>query len=186
MAPEREDWKRKLKALGVARKRRPKRTKEDLLGRKEGEAAAAARHAPDALPRPSSSFEEKSSVSLRTSRRILSGRSGEERAVALLSENKLTILDRNVRYADGELDVVADDGGTTVFVEVKRRASVLLGAPGEAVGPVKRRRVVRAARRWLAAHPGRARAVRFDVVALVDDPPSVTWVRDAFDRDARA
>ena len=64
--------------------------------------------------------------------------------------------------------------------------SAALGAPGEAVTLRKRRRVVRAARRWLAEHPGRARAVRFDVVAVVDDPPGVTWVKGAFDREGGA
>ncbi len=157
MAPEREDWKKKLKALGVGRKRKKRKEKVLPEGKKTGVAP-----------------------------RLASGRGGEEAAALHLLRNGLLILDRNVRYADGELDIVAEDAGTLVFVEVKRRASVFLGAPGEAVGPVKRRRVVRASLRWLAAHPRRGRAVRFDVVALVDEPPSVTWVKDAFDRDARA
>jgi Holliday junction resolvase-like predicted endonuclease len=40
---------------------------------------------------------------------------------------------------------------------------------------------VRAARRWLAAHPGRGRSVRFDVVSVLGDPPDVTWIKAAFD-----
>ncbi len=118
--------------------------------------------------------------------KVESGRIGEDRAALLLEENSLRILERNVRYPDGELDIVALDGGTTVFVEVKRRRTVALGAPAEAVTRTKRARVVRAARRWLAAHPGRGRSVRFDVVALVEEPPSVTWIKGAFDRDAGA
>ncbi|MGA7990896.1 MAG: YraN family protein, partial [Thermoanaerobaculia bacterium] len=61
-----------------------------------------------------------------------SGREGEDAAALLLEENSLRILDRNVRYRDGEIDIVALDGATTVFVEVKRRRSVALGAPAEA------------------------------------------------------
>ena len=154
------DWKARLKELGITRKRRP---------------------AP-----PSSPFEEIPGRSLRTLQKVRSGRGGEDLACSLLEENSLRVLDRNVRYPDGEIDVVALDGGTTVFVEVKRRRDAALGAPGEAVTLRKRRRVVRAARRWLAEHPGRARAVRFDVVAVVDDPPGVTWVKGAFDREGGA
>ena len=91
-----------------------------------------------------------------------------------------------MRYRDGEIDIVALDGDTTVFVEVKRRRSDALGTPAEAVTKTKRLRVVRAARRWLAAHPGRGRAVRFDVVAIRDEPASVTWIKGAFDADAGA
>ncbi len=110
-----------------------------------------------------------------------SGRLGEDLASSHLEENLLRILDRNVRYRDGEIDIVALDGATTVFVEVKRRRNADLGSPAEAVTRTKRLRVVRAARRWLAAHPSRSRAVRFDVVAVLGDPPAVTWIKSAFD-----
>jgi putative endonuclease len=117
---------------------------------------------------------------------VESGRRGEDLASSLLEENLLRILDRNVRYPNGELDIVALDGSTTVFVEVKRRRDAALGTPAEAVTLRKRLRVVRAARRWLAAHPSRARSVRFDVVAVLGDPPAVTWIRDAFRADGGA
>lgn len=112
---------------------------------------------------------------------MTSGREGEDLACSLLEENLLFILDRNVRYRDGEIDIVALDGATTVFVEVKRRRNDALGAPAEAVTRTKRARVVRAACRWLLAHPSRSRSVRFDVVAVVDAPASVTWIKAAFD-----
>lgn len=146
---EGEDWKARLKALGIARKRRPKRTKEEK--------------------------EEKDL------RKVEGGRIGEDIACSLLEENSLRILDRNVRYKDGEIDIVADDSGVTVFVEVKRRRNDEVGSPAEAVTPKKRERVIRAARRWLAENPGRAAAVRFDVVAIRDEPPQVDWIRGAFD-----
>jgi putative endonuclease len=155
---EGEDWKARLKALGIARKRRPKSTKKDLLRKEEG----------------------------KDRRKIESGRRGEELAVSLLEENSLRILARNVRYPDGEIDIVALDRGTTVFVEVKRRRNTALGAPAEAVGRRKRSRVLCAALRWLAEHPARARAVRFDVVSVCDDPPEVTWIADAFGREGPA
>ncbi|HEX5856037.1 MAG TPA: YraN family protein [Thermoanaerobaculia bacterium] len=149
-SPEKEDWKKRLKSLGIVRKRK-KRPKKDLL------------------------------ISLRTLQKVTSGREGEDLACALLAENSLQVLARNVRSRDGEIDIVALDGATTVFVEVKRRKNDALGTPAEAVTRKKRGRVIRAARRWLVENPGRSRAVRFDVVAIRDEPPEVAWIRGAFD-----
>ncbi|HEY3348854.1 MAG TPA: YraN family protein [Thermoanaerobaculia bacterium] len=160
MSPaESEDWKKRLKALGIGRKRGKKKERgdEDFLRKVK-----------------------------RDPRKVESGRRGEDLASLLLEENSLLILARNVRYPNGELDIVALDGGTTVFVEVKLRRDSSLGAPAEAVTRTKRLRVVRAARRWLAAHSSRARSVRFDVVAVLGDPPAVTWIKDAFRADGGA
>jgi putative endonuclease len=147
---EGENWKKRLKALGIVRKKRPKRTKEEKDKEKD-------------------------------LRKVEVGRIGEDIACSLFKENSLRILDRNVRYRDGEIDIVALDGATTVFVEVKHRRDGALGTPAEAVTGTKRARVVKAARRWLAAHPSRAGSVRFDVVAIRDDSSAVEWLRGAFD-----
>ena len=149
--PKAEDWKKRLKALGIVRKRG---TKKDLFGKKEKE---------------------------KDLRKVKKGALGEDAACALFEENSLLILDRNVRYRDGEIDIVALDGETTVFAEVKWRRNDALGTPAESVTLRKRTRVVRAARRWLAAHPSRARSVRFDVVAIRHEPHEVLWIRGAFD-----
>ncbi|MEO8586466.1 MAG: YraN family protein [Acidobacteriota bacterium] len=146
-SPEGEDWKKRLKALGVVRKRKTKTGKE----------------------------REKDL------RKVMSGRLGEDAACALFIENSLLILARNVRYPDGEIDIIALDGAVVVFVEVKWRRNDSLGTPAEAVTARKRARVVRAARRWLAAHPSRARSVRFDVVAIRAEPHEVLWIPGAFD-----
>jgi putative endonuclease len=187
-SPEEKDWKKRLKSLGIVRGRGKRgEKKEEFLRREEGEggAVASGQHGGEAArsvePAASSLFEENSPRSLRTLQKVNSGREGEDIACALLAENSLLVLDRNVRYRDGEIDIVALDGATTVFVEVKRRRDVALGTPAEAVTRTKRARVVRAARRWLAAHPGRAGSVRFDVVAVRDDSPAVEWLRGAFD-----
>ncbi len=177
------DWKKRLKALGIVRKRKKGKKREDSLRREEGKGGAAAgvphrSEAPAAVPL---SFEENPGGSLRTLQKVRSGQEGEDIACALLAENSLLVLDRNVRYRDGEIDIVARDGETTVFIEVKRRRDAALGTPAEAVTRTKRARVLRAARRWLAAHPSRSGLVRFDVVAIQDDSPDVEWLRGAFD-----
>ena len=92
------------------------------------------------------------------------------------------IVERNVFTHLGEIDVVALEGETLCFVEIKARASTEYGRAVEAVGPRKRRRLARAAALFLAKNRSK-RACRFDVVALDrrdDGAWEITLVRDAF------
>lgn len=78
----------------------------------------------------------------------------------------MTILARNVRLGPYEIDIVARDGGDLVFVEVRARQEASCGSPEGSVGAVKRRRLARAAARWLDEHGGPQESCRFDVVAV--------------------
>jgi putative endonuclease len=111
------------------------------------------------------------------------GTAGEERACAHLQRQGLAILERNFRCLVGEIDIVAREGTTVVFVEVKERGDATHGAALEAVTPAKRRRVIRAARIWAAQHGASESAVRFDVVGIDWSPqgPVVRHERGAFD-----
>ena len=110
------------------------------------------------------------------------GRDGEDQAAHFLEAHGLSVVARNVRAGGGEIDLVAGDGGTVVFVEVKWRRDASRGAPAEAVTPLKRRRLLSAARAWLAENPsGASRDVRFDVVAIEGDAKTIDWIRGAFD-----
>jgi putative endonuclease len=107
------------------------------------------------------------------------GRFGEELAVQRLRAGGLTVLDRNWRCRDGELDIVARDADTIVFCEVKSRSSARFGLPAEVITTAKARRQRALAARWLSAHRGdvAALAVRFDVVGVLAEagrPPIVT------------
>jgi putative endonuclease len=104
------------------------------------------------------------------------GRAGEDLACAHLRRRGFRILERNYRCRAGEIDVVAREGETCVFVEVKERSGAFHGGAIEAVTPAKRRRVVRAARLWAAAHGASESPVRFDVVA-VDRTGAETTIR---------
>lgn len=151
MRPKPEDWKAKLKELGIRRARAPRSKRK-----------------PDR-------------------RKLETGAEGEELAARHLVEGGCSILDRNVRYPGGELDLVAEDGSDLVFVEVRTRRTGACGGALESVTATKRARVIRAARLWLARHPRAAvRPVRFDVVAVDGEPPAVTWLRGAFDGEGRA
>ena len=100
------------------------------------------------------------------------GQLGEDIAAEHLTRQNFRVLERNFRTRWGELDIVAYDGRTLAFVEVKSRsASLRLGTPFEAVGLAKRAQVRKMGRAWLAAHPDRpyADAIRFDAIGLVFD-----------------
>lgn len=110
------------------------------------------------------------------------GRDGEEAAARFLEARGLTVLARNVRAGGGEIDLVAAEGATLVFVEVKWRKDAARGTPAEAVTPAKRRRLLSAARAFLAESPaGARRDVRFDVVAIEGAAGTIEWIRGAFD-----
>jgi putative endonuclease len=94
------------------------------------------------------------------------GEPGEELACAHLRARGMKVLARNYRCRSGEIDVIAEDGGTLVFVEVKERRGDSHGSAVEAVTAEKRRRVVRAARVYAATHGRSESPIRFDVLAI--------------------
>lgn len=95
------------------------------------------------------------------------GRYGEDVAARFVTAQGWTVLARNWRCADGELDIVALDGDELVAVEVKTRRSTAYGHPAEAVTYRKLARLRRLTARWLSEHDVRARSVRVDVVAVL-------------------
>jgi putative endonuclease len=101
-----------------------------------------------------------------TIRRQQLGESGEDLAVEELERRGYAILARRYRTRHGEIDVVARDGETTVFVEVKARTTLEFGGAAEAVTPWKQRRLVTMATDYLARHRLSDRPCRFDVVAV--------------------
>ena len=95
------------------------------------------------------------------------GRRGEAIAARHLERSGFTILERNWRCTQGEIDLVAQDGDEVVFVEVKTRSSVDYGHPLEAITPVKLARLRRLAGAWCAEHPGVAARIRIDAVGVI-------------------
>lgn len=94
------------------------------------------------------------------------GKSGENLAVEELERRGYAILDRRYRTRHGEIDIVAQDGDTIVFIEVKARMTAERGTAVEAVTPAKRRRLVSMAVDYLARKRLTDRPCRFDVVAI--------------------
>lgn len=115
--------------------------------------------------------------------RRATGRRGEEVAAGFLARLGYRLVARNFRCRAGEIDLVALDGDTIVFVEVRSRTGVGRGTPLESVDGRKQMRVGRVARHFLTLRRWHERPARFDVVGVRFDrePPAVEHVRAAFD-----
>lgn len=98
------------------------------------------------------------------------GQCGEALAAQYLENQGMKILDRNVRYRHGEIDLVALDGQTVVIVEVKTRASLQFGTPAEAITQRKVATLRRLASQWMQDHHHHASLVRIDVISVLVGP----------------
>ena len=106
------------------------------------------------------------------------GGAAEEQAAEFLERHGLAIVMRNYRTKAGEIDLVARDGATLVFVEVRMRSGARYGGALASITPRKRRRIVAAAHQFLM-RLARVPPCRFDVVAVDGGEPE--WIRGAFD-----
>ncbi len=114
--------------------------------------------------------------------RVSLGAYGEQLAARHLAGTGCVIRDRNWRIKGGELDLVAEDGGEIVFVEVKTRQGSAYGFPEEAVTFAKRQRLRFAAHAYLTAHGLHGRPYRFDVISVTVPrlgPPRLARFRSA-------
>jgi putative endonuclease len=115
--------------------------------------------------------------------RVALGRIGEDLACRELERRGYAIVARRYRRRGGELDIIARDGATLVFVEVKTRDGREFGGAAEAVTGLKRHRMVQLALDYLVRHRLTNCSCRFDVVSieLVDERPTIEVFQNAFD-----
>ncbi len=97
------------------------------------------------------------------------GTAGEQIAARALAERGLSIVERNFRCTEGEIDLIARDGAEWVFVEVKTRRSDRFGTPEEAVTPRKQAKLIAVAETYLQAHGVEGADWRIDVVGIAMD-----------------
>jgi len=95
------------------------------------------------------------------------GAYGEERAARHLITKGLTVLERNWRCDEGEIDIVLREGATLVVCEVKTRTSLTAGTPHEAITDTKLARLKRLGERWAVEHDVRPDGIRIDLVAVL-------------------
>ncbi len=106
------------------------------------------------------------------------GTEGEEAAARTLKKKGYKIIERNFRSPFGELDIIAEEGGYLVFVEVKRRDTPAFGDPLEAITDAKKRHIIKSAQFYMKTHRCFERKARFDVVGI--DRENVKIVKHAF------
>lgn len=107
------------------------------------------------------------------------GDSAEALAASFLARRGIHVLERNWRVRGGEIDLICRDGATLVFVEVRLRRGSGFGGAAASITPAKQRRVILAARHYLAGK--RECVCRFDAILLdALNPARIEWIRDAF------
>lgn len=114
----------------------------------------------------------------------LFGNKGERLAARFLKRQGYKILVRQARNRFGEIDLIALDGCTIVFVEVKTRGSHKAGHPAEAVDRRKQQQLTKAALAWLKTKRLTDRSCRFDVVAITlgnEGDPLIEHIQNAFE-----
>ena len=112
------------------------------------------------------------------------GAAAEALAARHLEQHGLVVIARNVRCRGGEVDLIADDGRSLVFAEVRLRKNGRFGGAAASITASKQQRVILAAQHWLAGDGRRHanRACRFDAILLDGlDAARIEWIRGAFD-----
>jgi len=111
------------------------------------------------------------------------GRRGEDVAVEYLKTNKYKIIDKGFRFLRGEIDIIAHDGDTLVFVEVKTRKSTRFSQPEESVTLSKRKQLRKVAQGYLLRNHIQDVECRFDVLSLTYDDVrgyTINHIKNAF------
>ncbi len=111
------------------------------------------------------------------------GDKGENYACDLLVEKNFRIIERNYRYGHGEIDIVAEDKGVLVFVEVKTRKNLEFGPPISAITRGKQRQVRKIAEAYLIEHDIVETDCRFDAVGVLlqgNERPIINHIENAF------
>lgn len=119
--------------------------------------------------------------------RTVIGSEGERAAAEFLEARGYRILDRNYRTRLGEIDLVAEEGRTLVFVEVKVRRNDRFGGPAAAITAAKQARIARLAQQYVVSRRLGERPCRFDVVLIWGDDPGTRRIEllpGAFDAPA--
>lgn len=111
---------------------------------------------------------------------LRTGRKGEEQAECFIKNAGLKIVARNVRVGCDEIDLIAKQDDTLIFIEVKTRASEDFGRPAVAVNLAKRHKLSRAAINFMKTHKLRPPYIRFDIVEVIGEKPEIRHIQNAF------
>ena len=138
---------------------------------------AALRSSPEEMPRSARPVR-------RSRQKDRLGARGEEFVCARLREAGYLVLERNIILGGCEIDILADDAGTVVFIEVKTRTDARFGDPEDAVDERRRLRMIRASKAWRRWRQDWDSPIRFDIVAVLwpaGADPAWRHIKNAFD-----
>lgn len=107
------------------------------------------------------------------------GSDAETAAIGYLQQQGLKLVDRNYHSRRGEIDIIMEDTGALIFIEVKYRQSEQFGSAAEMVTPQKQQKIITTALHYLQQHK-LDRACRFDVVTITPKN-GVQWIKGAFE-----
>ena len=109
------------------------------------------------------------------------GKEAEDRACRYLQARGLQLLQRNYHSRRGEIDLVLQDKGSLVFVEVRYRSDSRFGSALESVNPRKQSRLIACAQHYMQTHPDTSQQpCRFDVISIMGSRTTIEWIADAF------
>lgn len=113
---------------------------------------------------------------------VQKAKEGENLACVHIQEKGYTIIERNYHFGHGEIDIIADDHGTLVFVEVKTRTSQFYGAPEYSITPSKQKQLRRVAQGYFYEKNISEMACRFDVITIEyhQKEPAINHIINAF------
>ena len=117
------------------------------------------------------------------SHHITTGKKGEEDGVVYLRKMGYKVLERNFKTPFGEIDIITEEAGYIVFIEVKTRRDTSYGMPEEAVHVQKQAKLIKSAQSYLKKNGWLERLARFDVLSILmgdRDGPNFRLVQDAF------
>ena len=111
------------------------------------------------------------------------GAAAEDNACRYLEQQGLRLIERNYRCRLGEVDLIMEEGKSTVFVEVRFRSNPNYGSGAESVDYRKQQKLIATASHYLQKYPQRARQpARFDVISIGKTSPqaNINWIQNAF------
>lgn len=115
---------------------------------------------------------------------LKTGQAGEQRALEHLLTQGLKLISRNYRCKLGEIDLVMNDSGYLVFIEVRARTRTDFGGGLSSITYAKRQKIIKATSHYLLTQKiNEQQPIRFDVVSIDGQLGAITWLKDAFNTD---
>ncbi len=109
------------------------------------------------------------------------GKAAEDKAASFLKSLGYEVLERNFRTKFGEIDIIAKDGNTLIFVEVRSKSYSSFGTPEETISKSKAKKIIRTAQFYIQIKNPSFEDVRFDIISILHN--NISHIKNAFDMD---